>query len=219
MSLDYLAHTMQFPFDIRYSHGFVPVTDPRELEILRKQGNDVPVHSGITRQHRVGNIAEFQLWATRYQQLARDINMECVFRGQTRDYFVDGELRVLPAAFRQEGTPFSGYTTREVVEAQLRPWLTLLDETLQLDIGYSLTYCEIEEGHGIVRFQQPPQLSKEFSSEVLLGILQHYGFPTYCIDVTPDPLIAAWFALHVGIRSPEGRISYGRIPTADIEIT
>ena len=211
---------MQFPYKIHYSKGFVPVTDPCEIEILRKQGNDVLVSSGIARQHRVSNVAEFQLLATRYQQLARDINMECVFRGQTRDYFVDGKLTVLPTAFRQKGTPFSESTTREVVEMQLRPWLTFLDETLQLDIGYSLTYCGItEDGCGIVRFQQPQQLSKEFSSELLLGILQHYGFPTYCLDVTQDPLIAAWFALHVSMRSPEGRISYSRIPSADIEVT
>lgn len=37
---------------------------------------------------------------------------------------------------------------------------------------------------------------KDRSTEYKQSILQHYGYPTFYLDLTSDPLVAAWFATH-----------------------
>jgi hypothetical protein len=41
------------------------------------------------------------------------------------------------------------------------------------------------------------------------GTMQHYGFPTDFLDVTPDPGVALWFALH-GTRQAGGYTEFQR---------
>jgi len=53
---------------------------------------------------------------------------------------------------------------------------------------------EIENGWNVIVGRLIKDQSK--STEYRQSILQHYGYPTFYLDLTSDPLIAAWFAIH-----------------------
>jgi hypothetical protein len=74
--------------------------------------------------------------------------------------------------------------------------------------------------HGVV----PRNAGEEFvfrsrlGDLVKLALAQHYGLPTPALDVTADPVIALWFALHKLGSSPSGEIIAQRIGDNDLGV-
>jgi hypothetical protein len=77
--------------------------------------------------HHAETVEGFLLYVAAYEELGRELGFHCLFRGQTRDYFLHEHLRVMPYSFRQEGEAFSpGVVERSWVEQQLTPWVRFL---------------------------------------------------------------------------------------------
>jgi len=211
---------LQQPHTI-YQSGLLCLSD-EEIAGLRAKGDAIYVKKdGIVPQHHATSLQELLDVIDCYGRLSKVFDMVCLLRGQTRDYFTPaGYLSVSPAAYRGQATPFSHVTNSGAVIEQLGPWITLLREELGIDIGDCLRYMELERGedYGILRFVKPGPFAGKHSSEALLWILQHYGFPTYCLDVTPNPFVATWFALNRGYRNDSGELVYAPVPATPPEI-
>lgn len=133
------------------------------------------------------------------------------FRGQEREWSREGdigeEVSLEPAGFRRDYSP-----------ADLDRWLNAWRITLSPFLGElaeppSATFI-LQEKHKVV-FIRPPQpaatgcmIGLMWQPE-LLGTMQHYGFPTDFLDITPDPSVALWFALHAA-KLKEGAIRFHR---------
>src|SRR6185436_13764603 len=207
-----------------HTPGFIPLTD-EAIKHLEMCGDAIKVGpDAIIPQHHAATFKQYLAIVNHYQRQARLFTrVGCFLRGQTDTYFgPGGYLNASPAALRPsaEGTPFFGCTDAESVMQQIGPWLQVLGDELEIDIGDCLRYSPVGPGedYGFVRFLQPSALGGKHSSNALEAILQHYGFPTYCLDVTVSPLVAAWFALHKAHRTEKGEITYSPklAPPADI---
>lgn len=123
------------------------------------------------------------------------------FRGQNKDHFYNNRLQVLPPAYRSEywqlryDAPDPNRTEVKELKALLDPWEKCLRKEigLQLTKGYSLI-DDLSGNRRIFVSELPTDLV--VNNMEFMAVLQHYGFPTPCLDVTKDPLIALWFALH-----------------------
>jgi hypothetical protein len=81
-------------------------------------------------------------------------------------------------------------------------------DSLLLFRGQTNLYDKIRSGKARPNFKIVPEVElgwntivnrineKHSNSELNFAILQHYGFPTYYIDLTSDPLVASFFATH-----------------------
>ncbi len=111
------------------------------------------------------------------------------YRGQTRDYvFDDGTISLLNTHERQ--------STNFVK----KPGGTVFDEPMFSNPFFreflqNLNLTERREGD-IDALRDANGLQIFYVLRILQGLLQHYGFPTVCIDVSKDPIVALWFALH-----------------------
>ena len=195
------------------------ILNQSEQKRLASQGDAIAVHWAadqprIIPQHHATTPAEFFAYAESYAQLTSRVPLHCLFRGQTRDYFkAGGELSVLPAGFRSQGGPFSrGLVKREWVDAQLMPWLAYLSDACGIDLGSCLKFVPVVEDLGVCRWLATRALELTGSSLGIIALLQHYGFPTYFLDVTPNAAIAAWFALNQAVTAIDGTLAFARLP-------
>jgi hypothetical protein len=196
------------------------VLNQSEQQRFASQGDAVAVHAAadqprIIPQHHAATPAEFFAYAESYAQLtSRVLPLHCLFRGQTRDYFKSGgELSVLPAGFRSQGGPFSrGAVKWEWVDSQLMPWLAFLSDACGIDLGSCLKFVPIVGDLGVCRWLATRALQLTGSSLGIVALLQHYGFPTYFLDVTPNAAIAAWFALNKAVTATDGTVAFARLP-------
>src|ERR1051325_9811761 len=173
-------------------------------------------------QHHATTPAEFFAYAESYAQLASAtsavVPLHCLFRGQTRDYFSsDGQLSVLPAGFRSDGGTFStGLVKWEWVEGQLMPWLACLGDVCGIDLGSCLKFVPVEADLGVCRWLTTRAVQLTGSSLGIIALLQHYGFPTYFLDVTPSSPVAAWFALNQAVKKEDGTLAFAPLPGVSV---
>ena len=193
--------------------SWCPEASINELEAFRSEGDlistskyfNVPVHHASDPVEYLGLIKQ-------YRDLADQLGATILFRGQSRDYFnTDRKWTVYPASLRPNSpeSPFSAVCSLPTAQT-LVPWLDTLNDHCGLDFRECLTWIEMEDygGLGCVRFLNPDTGQKDILSDNLAGILQHYGFPTFVLDVTVDPQIALFFALHKTIPSAAGLIDH-----------
>lgn len=149
------------------------------------------------RCHQASSISALFEVIQAYQKLADDFNLQCLFRGQYRDYFDSAQiLTVTPASWRSDFGDEYYLLRSETLDRMLAPWASVVEE---LDLSsYSMGRV-----HWIRR-----SAVRILSNPFLLALVMHYGFPTPALDVTPDPWVALWFALHRAIKDEAGHFVY-----------
>jgi tetratricopeptide (TPR) repeat protein len=155
----------------------------------------------------VRNVDEWHDIIDRISQLSPEYG-RLVYRGQVRDWRTEGDLSLEPALLR---------TTRSHadIEKAIDLWRNTLERFLG-DLAHGSAGALIHKVGNSAAYVHPPQFSKTgrlleliYSPEVG-GTMQHYGFPTDFLDVTSDPDIALWFALHCANVDSDGCVTYCR---------
>lgn len=185
--------------------GYLPL-NPEQQFTLKNSGNLILVDNAFDayiEQKTARSLTEVLEIVKEIKQKASEIDLKVLFRGQTRDYY-DGSgcHTVLPAAFRPNAeSPFGNITDIKLVKSKLMPWINFLDEN-NIHLGDSLRFEVVDEsGIGILRFFETGPFSGKSPSDAIIGILQHYGFPTYFIDISVNELVSLWFALNQAIQT------------------
>jgi len=131
-----------------------------------------------------------------------------VYRGQIQDWRSGDELSIEPALLRSTRSD-------EEIEEALGLWRLTLEPFLG-DLAHGSAGALIHKGVDSSAYVHPPPFSQTgrllelIYSPELGGTMQHYGFPTDFLDVTRDPAIALWFALHCARGDERGLITYSR---------
>src|SRR5262245_19527875 len=182
--------------------GVTQIWSDEELAKLTAMGDAVAVGSRAQYripQHHAHNFEDAMRSVGGYRKLSEQIGWRCVFRGQTRDYYVSDSLAVLPAIARSKDSIGAFFEP-------MRTWLGVLTELgIETDAGLRGEYkshhvrADYTIGHPLVRLRAMP---------VVAAILQHYGFPTDHLDVSTDPYVSLWFALHATSSDDRGAISF-----------
>ena len=190
---------------------------PPEEELLRllKTGMAIKADSyWVIKLVHVYSLKEYLDTVHKYSKLIRSRkNHVCLFRGQNRDYFEEDYLIIIPPAYRNQKLENMYFNKSELIDA-LSPWEQVLKNTFNLNIrsGAFFMFKEKDNPNFIRRFAIDNSPDGRISSNpILMALLQHYGFPTANLDVTSDPLIALWFALHKANTDEEGKIFYTTI--------
>jgi tetratricopeptide (TPR) repeat protein len=131
-----------------------------------------------------------------------------VYRGQIQDWRAGDELSLEPALLRSTRSD-------EEIESALGLWRLTLEPFLG-NVAHRSAGAMTHKGVDSSVYVHPPPFSRTgrllelIYSPELGGTMQHYGFPTDFLDVTRDPAIALWFALHCGREDERGLITYSR---------
>jgi hypothetical protein len=193
--------------------GATQIWSDEELVKLAAMGDAVPVGS-VARyripQHHAHNLEDAMRIVSGYRHLAGQIGWACVFRGQTRDYYVSGSLAVRPAIARSAELYTDFATNAGAFRASLDTWVAVLTELgIETDASVRGEYTlrrldrDVLMGYSI---DHPVVLLR--ANPVVAAILQHYGFPTDHLDVTTDAYVSLWFALHAASSDDKGAISF-----------
>ena len=164
------------------------------------------------RRHNVATLDAYLETCKRYQEiadLAAEIQMKCVFRGQWREYTdANGFISATPAAWRSDLRMQYELDEPELHD-KLQPWAEVIEEMgVPSDTGL-VDMRPIDETGGGWRFYKDRRSGgRVVSNPYLMALLMHYGFPTPSLDVTPDPLVAPWFALHRAIPDSPNQVHY-----------
>lgn len=191
----------------------------KELLTLLETGMAVKTDDAwVIRQVHVYSVPEFLTMVHKYcGYIPSGKSHVCLFRGQTRDYFDGNHLSIAPVAYRKAKWKKMYYSNKKELFEALSPWEYVLSNIFSLNLRSGAVFTFQEEGDDprvIRRFAIDATPDGRISfNPTLMALLQHYGFPTPCLDVTSDPLIALWFSLHkADIR--DGKIFY--TPIADV---
>jgi Flp pilus assembly protein TadD len=156
--------------------------------------HSIPVIPLATGEDLEKVIASLQRISTRQQPV--------LFRGQNRDWYANENLSVQPALLRKRLKPSR-------VSSAIRRWKDLLTPflgelaagsgALELD-NRRLHVGGVPEARSMVSLTYQPELA---------ATMQHYGFPTDFLDVTPALEVALWFAL-LQIETTDNGVLYKR---------
>lgn len=189
---------------------YIPINDD-DKERLNSSGNLILIDLGpdmYISQSIANNIESALVTIDALRKKADSLGLRILFRGQTRDYFdTNGNFSVLPSAFRPNiQSPFGRITNIEEIRMMLLPWIEFLS-LRKIDIGELLKFETLDEsGIGILRVFEPGNYSGKIPSDGAIGILQHYGFPTYFIDASANEFISLWFALNMAVKASNNEI-------------
>lgn len=189
-----------------------PAPSKRELLRLLKTGMAVKaLDYWVIKQVHVYSLKEYLDTAHKCSKLIRSSKDHvCLFRGQNRDYFDKDHLIIIPPAYRNQKLKNMYFNESELIDA-LSPWEQVLSNVFNLNIrsGAVFMFKEKDDPNFIWRFAIDNSPDGRISSNpILMALLQHYGFPTANLDVTSDPLIGLWFALHKANTDEVGKIFY-----------
>jgi FRG domain len=160
-------------------------------------------------QYRALCLADFTRFVDKFRAFETlEGGVLCFFRGQTRDYFDEiGSLGCLPAGYRAAKwlKRYHGFGQVQL-DKELKVWDKILVGEFGVNAGSQLGFEQKAKGFGRFYADTSPS-ARVWTNIMLLSILQHYGFPTPSLDVTADPLVALWFALHTCLES-RGKFRY-----------
>jgi FRG domain len=188
--------------------GVTQIWSDEELAKLTAMGDAVAVGSRAQYripQHHAHNLEDAMRIVGSYRKLSGQIGWHCVFRGQTRDYYVSDSLAVLPAIARSKDSIGAFFEP-------LRTWLGVFTELgIETDAGLRGEYKwhpSLSDQDVRMRYRINHPLVRLRAMPVVAAILQHYGFPTDHLDVSTDPYVSLWFALHATSSDDRGAISF-----------
>jgi len=158
--------------------------DPRSTEAKVGPAKTVP---SIT----VRSVADFR---QECQHAAASVRRFCriAYRGQPREYcLVDRTISLLTADERGSTigvykSPGPFYDEPMCRDGFFREYLASLRLRRRREGGSAVKWA--------AQWPNRPQMWYELLA--LQGLVQHYGCPTVCVDVTSEPIVALWFALH-----------------------
>jgi FRG domain len=198
--------------------GLTRIWSEEELAKLATMGDAVPVgRHGRFRipQHHAQSFEDAMLHVNAYRRFAKKMSFSCVFRGQTRDYYdKSGCLMVLPNILRSSKRYSAlGFDTPPIRES-LQAWLAVLAELgvekpSYVEREFILSGWDYKPSRWKVSVGDPTITLR--NNPVLAAILQHYGFPTDHLDVSTDPHVCLWFALHKSSATDGGAIAFHTI--------
>ena len=201
-NIEKLLHMYSKPI---YPDWHIPI-DKEEQKLFKNSGNLIIVNNreNLSISQSIANtIDEALIIIEDLRNKAKSLGFKVFFRGQNQDFFNDEKcLSILPSAFRPNThSPFSYITNLKEVKETLLPWLFFLEHH-GIEVGNALKFESIDDdsGLGILRLVT----GKNRTSDGFIGILQHYGFPTYFIDISENALVAIWFALNKGVEVSKG---------------
>jgi hypothetical protein len=203
-----------------------------ELRRLLAEGDAVQTHRFIVPVLHAHSVQEYLAFIETYVGMKNELLQGHYYlRGQNRDYFSpDGHiLQVLPPAYRTRKwwLLYNNNDERrlEKLDRLLAPWKRSLEDTGQYRFGRSgVSYFEkcafSDDSNMVHRFVISKRPSDLVTSNIVaMAVLQHYGFPTPCLDVTRSPWIALWFALHQTHHIHKGRVMFMSIEGAESSAT
>jgi hypothetical protein len=142
-----------------------------------------------------------------------------VFRGQTSEHRLpDGRLALIPSAFRSPPPALKPTGLMPAVTRYLELYLKTADEStrrvFRQEFGSRFrtfidAYDEPSPVSALFHVSELTDLPAIYAAflnhEFWAAVAQHYGLPTGLLDVTTDPDVALWFALHKYTRRAGGR--------------
>ncbi len=118
------------------------------------------------------------------------------------------------------------------MEKRAEKWLKMSEEDTEIIPGHPFYVEDYDDAivlawnlSGLSGFPTHSELSEEggvdwglSKQELQLALLQHYGIPTQALDVTYDPLVALWFAVHQFINVKERTGYYARVKSNSVGV-
>jgi hypothetical protein len=190
-----------------------PSLETSKIQEMLDDGRAILVcDAWAVRQHHVLTLNQFNRIVRYYQGLAsKKYSQLILFRGQTRDYLEHNILSIKPVAYRDSNQIVHQFFSddTELSKAVLN-WCEILQCTFNLPMEQGLHFpIESQKDQIVSRFVIDKSLPARFSNNpIFTGLLQHYGFPTPCLDVSIDPFVALWFALHKAVINEDGGIHF-----------
>jgi tetratricopeptide (TPR) repeat protein len=189
-----MADQREFLINAVYSRlrTTIKFTDYPATKSVLYDGTNVPVIPLATPQDWEKVAARLQNVATRRAPI--------LFRGQNQDWFSGKSLSIEPAVRRTN-------LSKAKIKGAIQEWR----ECLRPVLGELVTHrAAIEVDNKI---WVPPSGHFHHAAELMyqpeLGAtMQHYGFPTDFLDVTPAPEVALWFALRRADKNENGAVRY-----------
>lgn len=189
------------------NEGMPANTSPMEktpVRFSRARFNKVPYYLAET-------AAEYMDLAATFQAEDEKGRRRTLFRGQTRDYSVHRHPTVSKFLFgmtnQQEVSVPTAAFRASFDYAACEPYVRnmLFDIESRLG-GNDYRWCWVEDRYEEVRISPGSTIGKGNSIGVA-AVAQHYGVPTYGLDVTASPEMAWWFATH-NFESTQGVARY-----------
>lgn len=218
----------------------------RRGSILAAPEVDLPGHRELRVRHRsvptyvASTYAELEMIRDGLRAAAPP-GQHVLFRGQTRQYLLSRPPEVKEFLFGSDGVDAaepSLLTTAHRAGADGDRLLAELYFELS-DLAYAdadlRAYAE-KAVVGLSPLLAVPQLASEIAEPKasggwrkarsgalyaeMLALAQHYGIPTYGLDLTGELAVATWFATHASTTTPRGTYRFDRVtkwgPTPDV---
>ncbi|UWE15650.1 FRG domain-containing protein [Herbaspirillum huttiense] len=201
---------------VLFARGIFSGTIPIETNALKRvSAPEIIIKSEQHLQEVVSRLKD---------DLAKIPKVQLWFRGQAKDYQVPSRDALVKLGL----TPYSNTQESDFTPSLYRKYDSHLEtiedfEKLLLDVAQW-----VEAARSIL--PETPNLREAFSSENPYArssdgftsfqrglLLQQYGAPSAYLDITSDPLTAAWFAINRCTQMPDGEMRYAEHKWTDDE--
>jgi hypothetical protein len=185
---------------------FKSLVPPEIDDRARSQVAELVVHSesqllDIASELRTSSAAwpDTQIWfrgqGSDYQVPKRD----ALIRHGLMPYSNIEESSLVPSMYRHFDDHLFSYERYEALLSELTEWIEaskyVISSSADLSANFSRRHPHALSGDGLTSFQRGL-------------VLQQYGAPSAYLDITSDPMVAAWFATHACMQSDEGVLNF-----------
>ena len=224
------------PKPIGHYDGWWPIYEYDTLTKMKNEGKAISLgedhsifHGMFTfsncliRIHYARSFLEYSEIVDIYKNLSKEwskwtnpkIELVCLLRGQSKDYINNqGILQSIPSAYRSSDLEqdFLSLSTNNTLASEWLQWASVIKYVTNQDdcSGELYKFSDpTQPGRKVApKYWDKSLSSRIMTSPVLMAVGMHYGFPTGCLDVTPDQSIALWFSLNSSNINSQGEIKY-----------